>query len=91
MALPIRWAPKAARQLEEIVDYIAEDSPRSAAIFARQVMQSVRVIPANPKIGRMVPEYGDPSLRERSCRASASSTASLLVPSKSLPSATAHA
>jgi toxin ParE1/3/4 len=65
VALPIRWAPKAARQLEAIVGYIAADSPRYAAIFAKRVMQTVRAIPANPKIGRMVPEYGDPKFREK--------------------------
>lgn len=65
MALSIRWAPRAARQLEGIVEHIAEDSPRYAAIFAKRVMQTVRTIPANPKIGRMVPEYANPNLREK--------------------------
>ena len=65
MALPVRWSPKAARQMEAIVEYIAEDSPRYAAIFARRIMSTVRAIPANPRIGRMVPEYADPDLREK--------------------------
>jgi len=65
MALPIRWAPKAAHQLEAIVEYIAEDSKRYAAIFARRVLQIVNTIPAHPAAGRVVPEYGDKSLRER--------------------------
>ena len=65
MALLIRWSPRAARQLEAIVEYIAKDSERYARIFARQIMRVVRSIPAQPKAGRMVPEYGDPNLRER--------------------------
>lgn len=65
MALPIRWAPKAARQLEAIVEYIAQDSERYAAIFARRVLQIVRAIPAHPAAGRIVPEFGDKNLRER--------------------------
>lgn len=28
-------------------------------------MQVVRAIPANPEMGRIVPEYGDPKLREK--------------------------
>ncbi len=65
MALSIKWAPKAARQLEAIVEYIVEDSPRYAAIFAKRVMQTIRTVPTNPRIGRMVPEYGNPDLREK--------------------------
>jgi toxin ParE1/3/4 len=65
MALPIRWASRAARQLETIVEYIAADSPRYAAIFAKRIMQVARDIPANPEMGRIVPEYGDPGLREK--------------------------
>ncbi len=65
MALLIRWSPRAARQLEAIVEYIATDSERYARIFARQVMRLVQAIPAQPRAGRMVPEYGNPNLRER--------------------------
>ena len=65
MALPIRWAPKAAHQLEAIVDYIGQDSERYAAIFARRVLQIVRTIPVHPAAGRVVPEYGDKNLREK--------------------------
>lgn len=81
MALPIRWSPKATKQLETIVAYIAEDSSRYAAIFAKRVMQTIRTIPERPHTGRMVPEYADPELRENSCRAIASSTESTPTPS----------
>jgi plasmid stabilization system protein ParE len=65
MALPIRWSPKAAHQLETIVQYIAQDSERYASIFARRILQTVRSIPAYPVAGRVVPEYGDQNLREK--------------------------
>jgi toxin ParE1/3/4 len=65
MALPIRWSHKAARQLESIIEYIGEDSPRYAAIFAKRLVQTIRVIPELPHAGRMVPEFADPELRER--------------------------
>lgn len=65
MALPIRWAPKAAHQLEAIVAYIGQDSERYATIFARRILQVVKSIPGHPSAGRVVPEYGDENLRER--------------------------
>lgn len=65
MALPVRWSPKAAHQLEAIVGYIAQDSERYAAVFARRVLQIVRAIPAHPAAGRVVPEYRDQYLREK--------------------------
>jgi len=65
MALPIRWAPKAAHQLEAIVEYIAQGSERYAAIFVSRILQVVRAIPAHPVAGRVVPEYGDKNLREK--------------------------
>lgn len=61
----IRWSPRAAEQLDEICTYIAADSPRYAAVFARRVLSTITSIPANPWVGRMVPEYQDPNLRER--------------------------
>lgn len=65
MALPVRWSPKAAHQLEAIVEYISQDSERYAAIFARRILQIVRAIPDHPKAGRVVPEYNDKNLREK--------------------------
>ena len=65
MALPIGWSPKAAHQLEAIVEYIAQDSTRYATIFARRILQTVRSIPTHPLAGRVVPEYGEPNLREK--------------------------
>ena len=65
MALQLRWSPRAARQLEDICEYIAKDSTTYAKAFAQRVVQTIRSIPASPKQGRVVPEYGNASLRER--------------------------
>ena len=65
MALPLRWSPRAARQLEDLCAYIAKDSAYYAQTFAQRILQTIRSIPANPKLGRMVPEYGNAALRER--------------------------
>jgi plasmid stabilization system protein ParE len=51
--------------MEELVEYIAGDSPRYAAIFAKRIMQVVRAVPANPEMGRIVPEYGGRKIREK--------------------------
>ncbi len=59
MALPIRWLPKATRQLEANIAYIAEDSPRYAAIFTIREMQTIRAIPERPHTGHMVPNAGE--------------------------------
>jgi plasmid stabilization system protein ParE len=65
MAEQIRWSPKAADSLEEICNYIAEDSEYYAAIFARKIISIVKEIPDFPKSGRVVPEYRDENLREK--------------------------
>ena len=64
MANRIIWSPRAASHLESICEFIAEDSPVYARIFARKIVSLVRSIPAYPQTGRIVPEYNDPGLQE---------------------------
>jgi plasmid stabilization system protein ParE len=61
----IRWSPRAANNLEEICSYIARDSERYAAIFAKKVNAIVKNLVEFPKSGRIVPEYNDHNLREK--------------------------
>lgn len=65
MALKIIWAPRAASNLEEICDYISKDSEYYAALFAKRAITIIKSIPGSPRLGRIVPEYNDESLRER--------------------------
>lgn len=65
MAGRVVWSPRAISQLESICDYIALDSPVYARIFAQKVVSLVKLLPAYPQTGRMVPEYGLPNLREK--------------------------
>jgi len=65
MDFTIRWAPRAASNLEQICEYISQDSESYARIFARKVLLIVEDIAFFPKAGRVVPEYNDPNLRER--------------------------
>jgi plasmid stabilization system protein ParE len=65
MAYKIRWSPRAASNFEDICNYIAKDSEYYAALFAKKVNAIVKAIPQFPKAGRIVPEYGDETLREK--------------------------
>ncbi|MCK4504016.1 MAG: type II toxin-antitoxin system RelE/ParE family toxin [Candidatus Aegiribacteria sp.] len=65
MDFSIRWAPRAASHLEQICQYISRDSEAYARIFAEKALSIVEDIALYPKIGRVVPEYNDPNLRER--------------------------
>lgn len=60
----IRWTVGARRDLHEIINYIAEDSPAYAINFAERIILAVDRLEAFPKLGRIVPEYQDAGVRE---------------------------
>jgi toxin ParE1/3/4 len=60
----IRWTVGARRDLHEIISHIAEDSPAYAINFAERITLAVDHLKAFPKLGRIVPEYQDASVRE---------------------------
>lgn len=60
----IRWAPQAADDLEAITEFIAADSPSYAQLFAIDVLTAVERLMDFPESGRMVPEVGNPVIRE---------------------------
>ncbi len=71
MAWRPSWAPVARLDLSDILVYIAERNPDAARTFAVRVFDAVERLPDFPEIGRVVPEIGDPSVRElirRPCR-----------------------
>ena len=58
------WSPRAAADLEAIREHIAYDSELYAGLMvSRLVAASSRLIQF-PELGRIVPEYGQPDLRE---------------------------
>ncbi|HEX4046427.1 MAG TPA: type II toxin-antitoxin system RelE/ParE family toxin [Elusimicrobiota bacterium] len=61
----LRWSPEAVADLESICAYIAADSEQYARIFARDVAVLIEELADHPRIGRIVPEYGEENLRER--------------------------
>jgi plasmid stabilization system protein ParE len=64
-----RWkvilSPRALRDLEEIVFYIASDNPVAAERFGHRLIVEAESIALQPYMGRTVPEFGDVSIRER--------------------------
>ncbi|MHA1193723.1 MAG: type II toxin-antitoxin system RelE/ParE family toxin [Promethearchaeota archaeon] len=60
----IEWSSKAENDLNEIIDYIAQDSLEYALSFYEQVREKVENLAKFPKIGRKVPELDDPKIRE---------------------------
>ena len=63
----IIWSAKAASHLEGICNYIGQDSASYARIFARRVLSLIRTCSKFPRAGRIVPEYNDPTIREKIC------------------------
>ncbi len=64
MAYQLIWAPSARLDLRELTSYIAESRPQAAARFVQHVFQVVEHLADFPLSGRIVPEFGDPNLRE---------------------------
>lgn len=50
--------------MNEIIDYIAQDSVECALSFYEQVREKIRNLTHFPKMGRKVPELDDPNIRE---------------------------
>ena len=65
MADRLVWSPEAIEDIEAIAAYIERDSPHYARVVASRLVETAESIPDFPKIGRIVPEAGDPDLRER--------------------------
>jgi plasmid stabilization system protein ParE len=64
MARSVVWTDLAWQDLERVVDTIARDSPTYAAGFARRVWERAQSLDELSYRGRVVPELGDPEVRE---------------------------
>ena len=65
MARALVWSPEAIEDIEAIVAYIERDSPWYAKAVASKIVETAEAIPQYPELGRIVPEIGDPAIRER--------------------------
>src|SRR5437764_9951507 len=64
MAYQVALSRSARRDLRDIVRYISVDSPERALQFARFLISNTRRLADFPEMGRVVPEFADPSIRE---------------------------
>jgi len=60
----IEWSPKAENDLNEIIDYIAQDSLEYALSFYEEIREKLDNLNNFPKMGRRVPELDDSNIRE---------------------------
>lgn len=61
-------APSAQADLTDIVSYIAGHNSDAAARLGYELIMQAERVAAFPEIGRMVPEFRQPNLREVICR-----------------------
>lgn len=60
----VTWSYEAASDLEAIAEYIARDSSFYAAAFVQEVLAAGRALDKFSERGRVVPEIGNPGIRE---------------------------
>lgn len=65
MARGLVWSPEAIEDIESIASYIERDSAWYAKAVASKIVETAETIPQYPELGRIVPEIGDASIRER--------------------------
>jgi toxin ParE1/3/4 len=61
-------APSAQADLSDIVRYVAQHNSDAAARLGYDLITRAESVAAFPEIGRMVPEFRQPNLREVICR-----------------------
>jgi toxin ParE1/3/4 len=63
--MKVRIVPSAHADFRSIFTYISRDSPAHARRTITRIVEIVDDLSHHPQAGRVVPEYGDPNLRER--------------------------
>ena len=64
MDFQVILSPRAVQDLREIVRYISFDNPIRAESFGRELTAKTRTLASFPQIGRVVPEFDEPDIRE---------------------------
>lgn len=60
----VHWTPQASKDLDAIHGYISRDAPGYAQVFVARLIVAVDQLETFVESGRIVPEVGDPTLRE---------------------------
>jgi toxin ParE1/3/4 len=64
MAYKLIWSPASRDDLRDIVTFISRDSPPRAETFAYRLIAETDKLQDFSEIGRVVPEYRLPTIRE---------------------------
>ena len=64
MDFKVILSPHAVQDLQKIVRYISFDNPARAESFGRELTAKTRTLAAFPELGRVVPEFDEPTIRE---------------------------
>jgi plasmid stabilization system protein ParE len=64
MARKVIWSYEATEDLDALAEYIARDSSFYAAAFTQEILDVSRSLNEFFERGRIVPELGDPIIRE---------------------------
>ena len=64
MARKVEWTDPAWDDLAGIAEYIARDSEYYAAAFVQEMKEAAASLADFAERGQVVPEFGDPSIRE---------------------------
>jgi addiction module RelE/StbE family toxin len=62
--MKIVWTPEALNKLIEIEDFTAQDNPQGVAEFVDHLIERSELIKKNERMGRIVPEISNESIRE---------------------------
>ena len=65
MDLRVDWSPEAVEDIEAIADYISRDSEFYARSVVTKIVEVSRSLGEFSKLGRVVPELNDETIRER--------------------------
>lgn len=60
----INFTPKALEKINQIAEYISQDSESWAKQFVKRIFERTELLKAQPKLGRIVPELGEENIRE---------------------------
>ncbi|MFA5422273.1 MAG: type II toxin-antitoxin system RelE/ParE family toxin [Phycisphaerae bacterium] len=60
----LRWTVQAVEDVESIAEFISEDSIHYANLFVSDILSAAERLKRFPEIGRIVPEFNEPSIRE---------------------------
>jgi toxin ParE1/3/4 len=64
MGFKVILTSQSQNDLEAIVTFIAKDNPGRARTFGNELIDRALCVAAFPELGRVVPEIGEPAVRE---------------------------